>query len=150
MPQVQPQAKGTGALAGLPDLRTGGGNKASAIQEMKLASMDILAMEANLDEEEKLYDRKMPGEGPGFDEPTKVGGLFSQKAAAIPDKPKEEVKQDNVESLEDRKKRLQAQKQAMIQKRKEQMEQKLQESRKQETDNAYSNHVLKDFLELDK
>ena len=112
--------------------------------------MDILAMEANLDEEEKLYDRKMPGEGPGFDEPTKVGGLFSSKAAAIPDKPKEEVKQDNVESLEDRKKRLQAQKQAMIQKRKEQMEQKLKESRKQETDNAYSNHVLKDFLELDK
>ena len=53
---MQPKAKGTGALSGLPDLRTGGGSKASAIEEMKLASMDILAMEANLDEEEKLVD----------------------------------------------------------------------------------------------
>ena len=76
---------------------------------MKLASMDILAMEANLDEEEKLIDWKLPGEGPGFDEPTSVGGLFSAKAAGIPDKSKAEPKpESNVESLEERKKRLKA------------------------------------------
>jgi hypothetical protein len=59
-------------------------------------------------------------------------------------------KMSDVESVEDRKARLRAQRDLIVQQKKKEMHEELKDAREGKTDNKYSNNLFKDLMALDK
>lgn len=131
----------------LPPVSMGGRNGATMAADydiLKAASNDLFkkdkvkntydpyADDANFDP----WNKPKEGEGKSMKE------LMKEKM--------EKMEKEKVEPVDDRKARLKAQRDLLVQKKKQEMHNELKDAREGKTDNKYSNNLFKEFLSLDK